>query len=178
MQLVIISDIFGRTKSFEQLAADIVGNYDFIKLLDPYDGVFMDFVNEEKAYDYFTQNVGLEKYTQQVEETLRGIEEQTLCVGFSVGASALWVSSQNCPSHIKGICFYGSQIRHHLHVNPKCKLICYFPKEEIHFSVDEVIPKIAQKKNVACKKTDYLHGFMNRYSNNFDEFAYKKYLYM
>ena len=35
MQLVIISDIFGKTKAFEQLAIDIIGNFESIQLLDP-----------------------------------------------------------------------------------------------------------------------------------------------
>ncbi len=61
MKLVVISDIFGRTKAFEQLAADVLGNNVLGKLIDPYDEQVMNFANEKEAYQYFTQNVGLQR---------------------------------------------------------------------------------------------------------------------
>lgn len=74
------------------------------------------------------------------------------------------------------ICFYGSQIRNYLNVNPKIKIELFFPEHERHFEVANLISRLSQKTNVTCYKVPYLHGFMNKKSNNFNDIGYYQYL--
>lgn len=178
MHFIFLSDIFGRTKAYEQLAKDIISKDDTFFLCDPYDEKPMNFKSEVEAYSYFIAHVGLEKYSQKVSALLAKITIPTTVIGFSVGASAFWMTSVHCNSDINGICFYSSQIRNQLHINPNCNVICYFPKQEAHFSVDAIMQKLDQKEKVICYKSEYFHGFMNQCSCHFNEEGYKKYLFI
>ena len=51
-----------------------------------------------------------------------------------------------------------------------------FPKYEEHFCLQEMKNKIQDTKNVSIVQSEYLHGFMNKYSKNYNEEGYKKYL--
>jgi dienelactone hydrolase len=99
-------------------------------------------------------------------------------VGFSVGASALWALSGEIymQRKIKAICFYGSQIRHYSEINPIIEIELFFPEHEPHFNVAKLISKLSHKKNVQCHMVPYLHGFMNKKSDNFNKTGYHNYL--
>ena len=167
MKTIVISDIFGRSTALEQLVEEI--SQDAL-ILDPYDSEFMDFKNEEAAYTYFSENVGLGSYTDKLKRVLLEQEDEVLLIGFSVGASAIWnVSGDESITVVKkAICYYGSQIRSNVVCNPRFPIELVFPSMERHFSVDELIHQLSEKQNVSIRQVPYLHGFMNELSLNYD----------
>jgi len=58
MNIILVSDIFGKTPALIQLAEAIGAT----AIIDPYDGVDMGFEDESKAYAYFVEQVGFEQY--------------------------------------------------------------------------------------------------------------------
>ncbi|WP_066014467.1 hypothetical protein [Endozoicomonas atrinae] len=72
--------------------------------------------------------------------------------------------------------FYSSQIRHYTDIDPSFPICLLFPKDERHFSVTELIEVVEKKQNVAVLQSDFLHGFMNTDSPNYDHSAYLYYL--
>mgnify|MGYP000412717525 FL=1 len=55
MNLVLVSDIFGKTPALVTLAKKLNANM----IVDPYSGVDMAFNSEQQAYEYFIQHSGL-----------------------------------------------------------------------------------------------------------------------
>jgi dienelactone hydrolase len=178
MQLVVVSDIFGKTPELEDLVNNIATNFASTLLVDPYEGDLMNFGNEQAAYSYFNQKIGLDDYTATVLEKLKQRDIQLLLVGFSIGASVIWKISQEkiFHPHTKAIGFYGSQIRNLLDVNPGIHIDLYLPRYEPHFEVSEFIEEVTKKKFARCVKTGYLHGFMNKRSKNYNRNGYSEYL--
>ncbi len=194
MKTIIVSDIFGKTPAVEKLASQISSNISDITILDPYQGNNMMFQNEKTAYTYFQKNIGIEQYQDSILKIINQIVKTMPCnavdnsavnsvdnillLGFSIGASSIWKISDtiSSPEYVRAICFYGSQIRYYLNINPKIKMNLIFPESESHFDVKELISQLSLKKNVKCKLTTYLHGFMNKNSVNFNKTAYANYV--
>lgn len=185
MTIIIASDIFGMTPSLKAFAKRLQLTQHNVYIVDPYSGVQHDFMLEEQAYQYFISNVGLDSYANTVDLF---IEDKTLLtanqnntinvlIGFSIGASALWQLSAN--ERIKAIdstfYFYGSQIRKLLHIQPAMPSIVILPKYESHFNVTKLEQALQKYALVSTKRCNYLHGFMNTHSINFNEYAYTYY---
>ena len=177
MNLLIVSDIFGRTKSLDDFADYFEEKKIQTEILDPYHRRYMNFENENQAYRAFHAETGLENYFDLLKHNLLGKKtEKTVILGFSVGASAIWaVSHQIGKKPFKGICFYSSQIRNYLEIKPKIKMELYFAKAEPAYDVDAVISKLEVNNRVACFKTKFMHGFMNERSANFNEDGFLTY---
>ena len=58
-------------------------------------------------------------------------------------------------------------------VSPLFEVVFIFPKNEPYFDILELQAELSKKQNVKTMKVDYLHGFMNFYSNNYNQSAYK-----
>ncbi len=170
MNIILVSDVFGKTPALEKLGEEL----NTTVIVDPYDGINMNFKNEAEAYSYFIDKVGLDNYLSKLLEITTSISSLTTLIGFSVGASIIWKLSENLSvqniSH--GICYYGSQIRNFKEVNPLFEVELIFPKMETHFDVLELQSELCKRENVKTSKVDYLHGFMNFYSRNYNEVAY------
>ena len=174
MSIILVADIFGLTPALIKVAETL--NVSLI--VDPYDGQFMDFRNESDAYFYFSKNVGLEKFLTKLEGVTASIEPDSILIGFSIGASAIWLlSDKTSARNIKGaICFYGAQIRHSQEIDPLFEIQLIFPKQETHFDVSALQSILSKKKKVKSKQVTYLHGFMNFYSTNYSEIGYKEHI--
>jgi len=178
MKLLVATDIFGRTQSVIDLAAELSKTYEEIEIIDPYDGENHPFENEAEAYRKFKEVCGIGKYSTKLEAIL----EKQICpvevIGFSVGASCVWemTSRQNSQKIRKAICFYGSKIREKTEISPRCQTTLIFSKDEVGFDLEETIKKIEFKENVGIIRANFLHGFMNKCSVNYSETAYVKYL--
>lgn len=172
---LIVSDIFGRTEALEKLCIEI-GTVS--QIIDPYAGRQMTFSDETNAYQYFTTEVGLERYQQILHNALLSYPSTTRLVGFSVGATAIWLHSAqlNKTAVNHAICFYASQIRHSTNIEPAINLNLIMPKSEPHLSVSGLAEQLRNKAHVTIQHSDYLHGFMNPLSDNFDTDAYHFYL--
>jgi len=128
------------------------------------------FSNEQSAYQYFTENVGLEEYASFVFSNLSKLQEPVSIIAFSVGAAAVWRHSDKLkPSHIKHAhLFYGSQIRNMLNVKPNIPINIILPRLEAHFSVASMAESLNKLDNVSVEQCESLHGFMNKLSCNFN----------
>ena len=147
-----------------------------VEIFDPYHSEIINFRDEKKAYDYFTSEVGLDKYTQALVEHINECCDPLYLIGFSVGAAAIW----NVSTHEVGrkvlmaTCFYGSQIRNYKHVKPRFQIDLVFPVSEHHFSVNELIAELSGTDKVSSRQVSFLHGFMNKHSENFDQTGYEQ----
>ena len=174
MNAIIFSDVFGITPALIILKEKIGAN----SIIDPYEGEYMDFKNEAEAYSYFVNQVGLDRYVSNILNALSHLECKTTLIGFSIGASAIWRLSHNNTNDLieQGICFYGSQIRHQTNLSPKFDVRLIFPRRELHFDVQALKCALANKPRVTIEQADFLHGFMNYHSENFNSVGYQKYL--
>ncbi len=172
MLTIVVSDIFGKTPALERLSYQIQKN---VVIFDPYDGKLMDFKTEKVAYAFFTEQVGLGLYTEQLKAFIAAQVDPIHLIGFSVGASAIWnLSAYDEFDNIKmASCYYGSQIRRNAAIEPVFPMELIFPTMEKHFSINEVIERLSQSPNLVLRQTQYYHGFMNELSVNFDRQAYK-----
>jgi len=165
MNIILVSDIFGKTPALIQLAETIGAT----AIIDPYDGVDMGFEDESNAYAYFVEHVGFERYFEILQSELQNQVSPThsmnVLIGFSIGASAIWKLSGNpkITNIERGICYYGSQIRNLKTVTPRFDIDLIFPEKEDHFDVLALQKALYQKENVQITQTNYLHGFMNLY---------------
>jgi dienelactone hydrolase len=179
MNLIAVTDIFGKTKEFEKIIYELSSGFDEVDIVDPYEANNPIFQCENEAYKYFQNSAGLEKYAELLYSKVQGKENiKQLLLGFSIGASAIWMISDKLKhfSNTKGICFYSSQVRNYLENNPKIEIDFYFSKYELTHDVNEIFKKISGKPNVNCYKTAYLHGFMNERSQNFNKEGYNRFI--
>jgi dienelactone hydrolase len=174
MNIIIVSDVFGITAALLKLKDEIGAN----TIIDPYKGECMDFENEDEAYSCFMNDVGLDNYASEVFKNTESLNCETILIGFSIGASVIWKSSvKNESNYIQqAFCFYGSQIRNAIEIEPCFKINLVFPKSELHFDVTELIKNLETKPNVKISQVDYLHGFMNYHSSNFNHVGYKEHI--
>jgi hypothetical protein len=174
MNIILVSDVFGKTPALVKLSEELNANV----IVDPYDGINMDFKNEAEAYSYFIDKVGLDTYLSKLLEITTSISSVTSLIGFSIGASVIWRLSENSSAKniSRGVCYYGSQIRNFKEVNPLFEVELIFPKMETHFDVLQLQSELSKKQKVKTMKVDCLHGFMNFYSTNYNEVAYQEQL--
>ena len=179
MKLLIITDIFGRTKALDDFANYFDEKPISIEIVDPYNGEYRNFDTEAHAYKSFQKEIGLDNYTNLLRQKVKNVNsKRVVLLGFSVGASAIWAASQHIDIEeklYKGICFYSSQIRNYLDTNPNFEIELYFAESEPSYEVGEVATNLAKKKRVECFSTNYMHGFMNKLSKNFNEKGFYKY---
>lgn len=175
MHRIIVSDIFGKTKALETISESLSGT---VEIFDPYNSALMNFESESQAYSYFTNEVGLDKYTEILEAYVTKLNKPVSLLGFSVGASAIWkISEKREYRHISGaLCFYGSQIRNYQDIIPHFPIQLVFPSFENHFSVSDLVLRLSQIDRVEIHQSGFLHGFMNSDSQNFNQKAYARYL--
>ena len=174
MGIILVSDVFGKTPALERLAKELNAN----KIVDPYDGKCMNFLDENEAYLYFIDKIGLDTYLKKLKLALKSNNMVVTLIGFSVGASTVWrLSGTSSNKYIKNaICFYGSQIRNFAEIKPTFNVKLIFPKSELHFDVEKLRKELDKKKKVNTNIVNYLHGFMNCNSINYDKKAYLKHI--
>ncbi len=175
MRVLIASDIFGQTSALDALVERLQID---THVVDPYGGQCMAFGTEAEAYQYFQEKVGLVKYCLHLKTTLQNNPDITQLIGFSVGASACWqlLADQEIQNIEQGLCFYGSQIRHHIDLQPLRTARLILPLKEPSFDVQALAQKLHGRLNTQLIHTPYLHGFMNRLSANFNPQGYERFL--
>ena len=114
----------------------------------------MGFQTEQKAYEFFMANVGLDAYCDLLFSMLGKIPGPTGVVGFSMGASAVWkISESLITGNVKRIvCFYGSQVRHMTTIRPVVVVDHVLPAHEPPFDVDELAIRLSGKKKLCFIK--------------------------
>ncbi|MFT5636308.1 MAG: dienelactone hydrolase [Cognaticolwellia sp.] len=190
MNIIFVADIFGRTDDFTKLCQQVTTNVEQLlkvkqplgvkcqlHLIGPYSAQTKLFSSEEDAYQYFIENVTLEGYVKKLEQKLSAISGSKLLVGFSIGGSAIWqlYSQKYVEQSLAAICFYSSQIRHMTQLAPNIVTKLILPATEQHFSVAALRTILQEKSMVTIEQSEYLHGFMNTLSKNYDRHAYQYY---
>ena len=179
MTIFIVTDIFGRTDCLDQLIEDLEIDKESVQIIDPYNGRERSFSNENDAYSAFVAECGMQHYAATVSRIITEDRSgDNYAIGFSVGASALWIASGRPDAMLlkKCICFYSSQIRNYPEVEPNTEIDIYFAATEPAYDVAELITTLSHKPGVHCFTTAHLHGFMNRKSVNFSQAGYNHYL--
>ena len=140
-----------------------------VHLIDPYGGKIKNFSDEANAYQCFITQCGHEQLTTLLEKCVTKIKNDLVIIGFSAGASAAFrVASQTRFSHVKQVIgFYPSQIRHHLNLIACADVTLFFPQEEPHFEVDDVMSALNEQGKISVYKVQAKHGFMNNLSINY-----------
>lgn len=165
MKTLILTDIFGKNSIPNKLISEDV------TIFEPYK-IDSSVIYEDVLYENFLENCGHEKYFQMALEKAKRLKPNII-IGFSAGGTVAWRLSQFDIS-FRTICFYPSQIRNHLDINPLVNTTVIFPRKEEHFDLVK-IKKDLEKRKINVKSSTALHGFMNSKSKNYDKYEEEKF---
>lgn len=130
---------------------------------------------EDKAYHYFMNEVGFDKSLDKVIQIInfnREKYDQIFIIGFSIGATLAWMSSEYGVDGIIG--YYGSRIRNYIEIEPQCPTLLYFPRYEKSFNVLDLERHLKSKKKTAVEIVEAEHGFMNPFYKTYNLEEYTK----
>jgi hypothetical protein len=185
MTVLIATDVFGATPAVASLVRSLACP---CVVVSPFDDPAHYFQSEQKAYHAFLAQGGVARYSAKVSALLQGKESHAgetpspqpwkLAIGFSVGASALWLSSVIPEAaQLQGaILFYGSRIRDHLDLQPVCPVRLIFAEKEVAFDATLLTSELRQRGHQAELAQHTGHGFMNPYCARFHVKAQSMYL--
>lgn len=161
--VLIATDVFGHTPAVSGLARQLGGN---AVIVSPWDDPGCHFRTEQEAYQAFIVDGGIGRYAEKLDKVLR--EEQALkfVIGFSAGASALWINSEReyMQKIRQTVLFYGSRIRDCREIQPRCPVRLIFAEQEPAFNPQELVNDLRQRGHTADVVKGTSHGFMNTYS--------------
>jgi dienelactone hydrolase len=166
MQIIVASDIHGINDDLKALFHDF-GNE--IKFLSPWDKDACPYDTEQEAVSAFHTKNGLVTYQQKIAEAVG--QSPALLIGFSVGASSLWlhIASQHCHPTSYAQLFYGSRIRDHVSLVPSCKTSLVFAEHESSFEPKKLATELVSSQVDCSIIQETHHGFMNPRSPHFNE---------
>ena len=134
-----------------------------------------DYSEQEAAYRYFYNNIGFDKGTDIVINIAKQLEssyKHIFLLGFSVGATTAWLSSES--ELFSGtICCYGSKIRDYNYICPSCPALLLFPSHEKSFNVRDFVSSF-KKPGVTVHLLEGNHGFIDCYSTEYNEDSAKR----
>lgn len=166
MQIIIATDIHGVTDGVRALFE----NFDQhpLRFLSPWDRDENPYPTEQEAVKAFHAEQGLLRYQQKIAKVAGGAP--ALLIGFSVGASALWhyASSDECHGDSRAVMYYGSRIRDHLTLVPRCKSSLIFAEHESAFAPHLIVDQLRSMDRDCTLIAGTAHGFMNPHSPHFD----------
>jgi dienelactone hydrolase len=158
LPIVIATDIHGishavRTQ-WRSLGEDIT-------LVSPWDGDGCPHVSEEAAVLAFHAQNGLLAFADKIAQAAN--QRPALLVGFSVGATSMWLhaGSPRCHPQSRALLYYGSRIRDHLAVIPRCAVSLVFAEHEPSFEPATLVAQLSQAGVDASIVPGTWHGFMN-----------------
>lgn len=128
----------------------------------------------EKAYHYFMNEIEFKKSLQEVKDVVdknRDIYEHIYIIGFSIGATIAWLSSEYEVDGI--IAYYGSRIRNYVEIEPRCPVLLFFSNEE-SFNVLDLVMQLKTKEKSVVEIIEAEHGFMNPYYKAYNANEYDK----
>lgn len=176
MRILIATDVFGMTPAMTSIVRAL-GQQCLV--VSPFDDAQVYFQEEKIAYYAFLAQGGVARYADKLRRTLsaQGTEIQ-MTIGFSAGASALWIASASeAVMQLRAsILFYGSRIRDHKDLQPLCPIRLIFAENEAVFNAAELSSDLRNLGHQAELVRGSSHGFMNPYSRGFDVKIQAKYL--
>ena len=168
MCILLATDVFGPTPAVASMVRALGHS---CLVVSPFDDPELYFQSEQTAYYAFLAQGGVSRYAEKLRQQL--LEHGTslrVVIGFSAGASALWIASADEAARQMqaAVLFYGSRIRDHKKVQPLCPLRLIFAENEAAFDVSELSAELQQLGHQAELVRGTSHGFMNPYSRGFD----------
>lgn len=161
-RVLIATDVFGATPAVQALIRQLGIQAEVISAqLDGQNS----FRNEQLAYQCFLANGGIADYAERVATRLQQ-QQFDFALGFSAGASALWLNSpQPAAAGLRQMTlFYGSRIREFRQLVPACPTRLIFAEQEAAFDPAELVQDLQQRGLHAELIKQSRHGFMNAYS--------------
>ncbi|MFZ6767316.1 hypothetical protein ACO0LM_09535 [Undibacterium sp. Di26W] len=165
--LLIVTDVFGNTPAIASFARQFPLP---CLIASPFSGETIQYPAETLAYHAFIARGGVAAYADRLSQLIQNHQSSLrYAIGFSAGASALWLNSANpaMANLQQAILFYGSRIRDHRDIQPACPLRLIFAEQEAAFEPAELVSDLRQRGHVAELVKGSKHGFMNPYSSGF-----------
>jgi dienelactone hydrolase len=171
--LLLAADIFGHTPELQALARSLAGAGRRARIVSPYGDARPRFASEMEAYAAFCASTTPERYAEAVARELA--QGYGLAVGFSAGATALWVAlaTPGITAPGRSVLYYGSRIRDHAHLRPAGNPLLLFAQREASFDSAELAAQLRGAGVDAGILPGTAHGFMNRLSTGFDGEVYE-----
>jgi len=172
MRVIIASDIYGTTPAVQSLAGMLDRQ---AVVLSPWDGAGCPFATEQQAYAAFMAGEGIAGYAARVTAAVG--EGPAFLVGLSVGATAVWLytAGAGCYPASRAVLFYGSRIRNHLDVRPRCRVRAIFAAQEAAFDPQDIVAQMVSDNVAVHIEPGAAHGFMNPLSPGYDAALELKY---
>lgn len=174
MTVLIATDVFGITPGLASLVRSLGCE---CLLVSPFDDPDLYFQSEQKAYHAFLAEGGVARYAnkltallQEKNASARPTTAIRMVIGFSAGASALWLSCAR-PEAARlqaAVLFYGSRIRDHKTLQAVCPVRLIFAEKEAAFDAAALTQALQNRGHQAELARHTSHGFMNPYSRGFD----------
>jgi dienelactone hydrolase len=158
LPIIIATDIHGTSDAlrsqWRSLGADITW-------VSPWEGDGCPHPTEEAAVQAFHAQNGLQAHADKIAQTVD--QRPVMLIGFSVGATSLWLyaGSPGCHPQSRAMLYYGSRIRDHLKVKPRCPVSLVFAEHEASFEPANLVVQLQQAGVEASIIPNTLHGFMS-----------------
>jgi len=171
--VVVLHEIYGVNKFIEMVGKRIADSgFDVICPEYLNRGLPFTYEEEDAAYHYFKENVGFALAVDRITPLIKELREKykkVLIVGYSIGATIAWLCTGE-RGFVHGMAgFYGSRIRDHLDINPQCPVLLIYPETERSFHVRGILPVLRNKINVCVEVMGSKHGFVDPYSDHYEE---------
>ncbi len=125
--------------------------------------------DEAVAYRDFNAAVGISRMAERLHDVahaLRSRHRRVNAVGFSVGATSAWLAARTGVFDA-AVCLYGSRIRDHVEVTPKCETLLIFAADEPNFDPEELVGRLSRTPGVTATLVKAGHGFCDPESPNY-----------
>ena len=164
MHTLIACDIHGLTPAVRQLFAPLG---EALTFLSPWDGEGCPYASEAEAVQAFHAQDGLRRYGETIARAVQG--EAVFLVGLSVGASSVWqyLASPACSPGSEAVLYYGSRIRDHRALRPRCATELVFAAREASFDPQALAAELKGHVAACSVLPGTAHGFMNPASPHF-----------
>ena len=173
--LLLATDVFGNTPAVAGLVRQLAVP---TLVVSPFGGKPRSFRSEQEAYQAFLAEGGVAAYAQLLHAALLQQPELRFAIGFSAGASALWLNSPDdvMANVLQTVLFYGSRIRDHRTLQPQSPVRLIFAQQEAAFDAAELTQDLRARGHQAELASGTRHGFMNSYSRGSNIAAQTRYM--
>lgn len=158
LPIIIATDIHGISDAIRMQWRSLG---DALTLVSPWDIDGCPHPSEEAAVRAFHAQNGLQAYADKIAQAAN--QRPALLIGFSVGATSMWLhaGSPRCHPQSRARLYYGSRIRDHLTVKPRCAVSLVFAEHEPSFEPARLVAQLHQAGVDASMVANTSHGFMS-----------------
>ena len=178
-ELLIVTDVFGNTPAIASFARQFPVSSLIVSAFPTEPGQPMPYPSEQLAYHAFIAGGGVAAYAHKLAGLLQEHQASLrFAIGFSAGASALWMNSASpaMANLEQAVLFYGSRIREYREILPACPVKLVFAEQEAAFEPAELVADLRRRGHAAEMLKGSRHGFMNPYSAGFCLKTQERYL--